>query len=122
MANPLRGEVEFVQGGQRYTLHLGVNALCMAEALLGRKTHEISAALGARGDMSALRGMLWAGLKEHHDLSLEDAGALLQARGIQKATEDMIRALKLAFPEPKVVTARPRKAARGTGSNSLTDG
>lgn len=122
MANPLRGELEFVHAGQKYVLLLDVNALCMAEALLGLKSHEITQSIVAGGHMSALRGVLWAGLKEHHDLSLDEAGRLLQALSVATATQKMVAAIKLSFPPPKAPKDRPRTAARGTGSNSTDAG
>lgn len=120
MANPLRGEVEFVHDGQRYTLRLDVNALCIAEAVTGLKSHEISRAIVNGGHMSALRAAFCAGLKANHDLSLDEAGQLLGAVRVPRATELMVRSIKLAFPEPS--KANPRKAARGTGSSSTAAG
>jgi|ERR1700758_1476455 len=122
MANPLRGEVEFVEDGHTYVLVLGVNEICAAEGLLGRKAHEISAALTRGGDMSALRGVMWAALKPKHNLSLDESGRLLQAVGLAKATALMIEAMRLAFPEPEKTAANPRKAARGTGRRSTANG
>jgi hypothetical protein len=121
MVNPLRGELAFVQDGSTYTLVLDVNALCAAEALLNLKSHEIGASLKEGGHLSALRGALWAGLKRHHDLSVDEAGVLLQRIGVGRAAELMEQALKLAFPDvdPK---ARPRVAVRGTGSRSTAAG
>lgn len=123
MANPLRGEVEFVQDGSTYVLVLDVNALCAAEALLGQKSQEIARALALGGHMSVLRGLLWAGLKRHHNLALEEAGVLLQAMGLGQASAKMVEAMRLAFPEEKgPAKPGPRRAARGTGKRSSANG
>lgn len=123
MANPLKGELEFVQDGSTYVLVLDVNALCAAEHLLNLKAQQISHALATGGHMSVLRGLLWAGLKRHHDLTLEEAGRLLQAIGLERATQLMDEALRLSFPDPKKdAKPNPRKAARGTGPRSTATG
>lgn len=60
--------------GREYALRYSVNAVCGLEDKLG------SLAELTRNPLSCLRGLLWCGLMEtEKGITLEDAGALLQA-------------------------------------------
>ena len=60
--------------GRDYALRYSVNAVCCLEDKLG------SLAELMRNQLSCLRGLLWCGLMETEKrITLEDAGALLQA-------------------------------------------
>lgn len=60
--------------GREYALRYSVNAVCCLEDKLGSLT-ELT-----RNPLSCLRGLLWCGLMEtEKGITLEDAGALLQA-------------------------------------------
>ena len=60
--------------GREYALRYSVNAVCCLEDKLG------SLAELMRNQLSCLRGLLWCGLMEtEKGITLEDAGALLQA-------------------------------------------
>lgn len=97
MANPHRGEVALVAGDKTYTLALTINAVCELEDLLQKSVSEIEQ---DRGSIRTLRAMLWAALREHHPMDLEDAGRLMQEAGASAAGEAVRKAVSLAFPAP----------------------
>ena len=115
--NPLRGETPLIAGGKSYTLVLDINAQCEAEEALGMPMASI-VVLGD-GSVKVVRALLWASLLRHHsELSLEDAGRLMDQATFPIAKEAVAKALRNAEPEA-APEANPRKAGRaGTGSKA----
>lgn len=114
MANEIKGEVEFVAGPDRFILVFDVNALCEVESILGRPTSELTDKI-TTGDMRVLRAFMWGGLREKHpDISLVEAGDIIQEGGVGAASGIVLAALVAAFPAPaKVKANRPRRARSG---------
>lgn len=91
----MKGEAKL--GG--YTLAFDFNALCDAEAVVG----PIGAAMTeiAKGSFSTIRALVWAGLKKHHDKTLEQSGEIIAEVGFTEAAEAVGLAMQTAFPEAK---------------------
>lgn len=116
MTNPLRGEVPLQIGDTLLTLKLGVNALCAAEALLGRKAKLILDEIEAAEDgpsLEVLRGLTWAALRKHHgDMHLIEIGELIEEHGAPLFLDAVLRALQSAFgkaTEDKEAPNPPKK-------------
>jgi hypothetical protein len=119
-----KGEVSIEADGKRYTLAFSINALCELEDKLGESVADIGS-LAAKGKrFSTIRTVFWAGLHDHHpDLTLQDAGKIISAMGIEAADAAVAEAFGLAFPEVKAAPVpleiKPAPAARArTGSRS----
>ncbi|SEI68207.1 hypothetical protein SAMN05518849_101542 [Sphingobium sp. AP50] len=99
--NPLRGEVPLVLGERRLTLKMGVNALCAAEPVLGKKTRAILDDLEDSFDgpaMDTIRVMIWAGLRRHHpDVHLIEVGEMIEEFGAPRFLDAILKGMKSAF-------------------------
>lgn len=125
MANPHRGEVSFDADGTLYTLHFSTNAFCELEAEMGVGLMQIAALLDKpeKLSMQNLRLLFWAGLRDRHpDISLTDAGRIMDAFGMLDAIQLAAKAFEAAFPAPQVAgpLGGNRKARRAatTGKRS----
>lgn len=101
MANPLRGEASFEVEGETYRVHYTWNAAAEFEEAAGRPLSDALLDI-AREKLSAksLRAMLWAGLQEHHpEVTLKEAGRLIDRMGRREAQRVMGVALRYFFPE-----------------------
>jgi hypothetical protein len=121
MANLLKGEVAFVEGGKRYILCLNHNALCELEVALAMEGGDFSAAF--RGP-SAIRQVFKIGLAEHHpEMTDKDVGLLLTELGRDRPALLAFEALKWAMPDAEEANApvdppqanRKTRRAAGTG-------
>lgn len=115
MANPLKGEVAFEAGGASYTLVLTTYGLAAAEKHLG----EPLPPLMQRGEIgfNVILAVFYGGLLTRHDLSVREAGEVVDLLGFERAAGIMAEAFQLAFPQ--VTGGNPRKAkAAGTGRPS----
>lgn len=98
MANPHRGEVTFEVDGKSYTLMLNTNAICELEAEMNKGIDEIAMSMTR---LSTLRGMLWAALRAHHpEVTLPEAGAMIDKVRRTSAMKAVNDALAAAFPKP----------------------
>ncbi|MBG6116792.1 hypothetical protein IWY39_000596 [Sphingobium sp. JAI105] len=99
--NPLRGEVPLVLGDVTLTLKLGINALCVAEPMLGRKARAILDDMEDDRDGPALdtiRVLTWAGLRKHHaDYHLIQIGELMEEFGPAVFSNAILASLESAF-------------------------
>lgn len=100
MSNSVSGRVTFEVEGRAYALVLDVNALIELEGVLGVKAGDITGKIGHDGlSLTEVRALLWAGLqREHPDVSLPAAGALVQALTPKVAVLKAIEAVAAAFP------------------------
>ena len=119
--NPLRGEVPLVLGTLALTLRLGINALCIAEPVLGKKSRAI---LDDMEDpdgpaLDTIRVLTWAGLRKHHpDYHLLQIGELIEEYGPAVFSNAILASLASAFgqAEGKKGANPPKpKKARKTG-------
>jgi hypothetical protein len=121
MANSVKGEVSVEADGEtkgitfephsdrlpenlrgRYTLLFSINALCELEEKMGGAVTDIaSLAMGGKR-FTTIRNVFWAGLRDYHpDITLQDAGRIITAIGLEKADEAIGLAFGLTFPETK---------------------
>ncbi len=101
MGNPHRGEASFDIGDRAYRVRYSWNAAATYEDAAGMPLSDALLDI-AREKLSArsLRAMLWAGLQEHHaDVTLKDAGRLIDGMGRKEAQRVMGVALRYFFPE-----------------------
>jgi hypothetical protein len=101
MGNPHRGEASFEVEGKAYRVRYSWNAAAEYEEAAGKPLSDALFDI-ARERLSArsLRAMLWAGLQEHHqDVTLKDAGRLIDRMGRKEAQRVMGVALRFFFPE-----------------------
>lgn len=110
MANPIKGEVDFVVGLKTYTFKLGHNARATAEGLLGKPLRLIVAELSDIENLTheTVRGLVFAGLHQHQpELSLFDVGDLMDEVGDEYVGEVLKQAFELSAP--KADPSRPPK-------------
>ena len=94
MANPLRGEVELKAGEKTYVLRYTTNALVELEERTGRSVMDIA----NRPSFKDARALVWAGLiHANPDLTLEQAGEIMDAAGFTEAIQAASQALRKAF-------------------------
>ncbi len=101
MGNPHRGEASFEVEGKAYRVRYSWNAAAEYEEASGKPLSDALFDI-ARERLSArsLRAMLWAGLQEQHsDVTLKDAGRLIDKMGRKEAQRVMGVALRYFFPE-----------------------
>jgi hypothetical protein len=114
MANPARGEYEFVVGDTSYTLVLGSNALCEVEAHLKTRLGEVVKVLESGSpSIEYIRALLWGALRKHHrGFSIEQVGDIIDRAGMARVGEAIGETMRLAFPdaEAKADNANPQKA------------
>lgn len=118
MANRTKGEFTLDVGGERYTLVVDINACCAVESLLGVTYVQASMQI-ARGSITALRGLLWAALQRHHKgTTLEDAGEILQAIGVDTFTATLETVAAESTPDAgdlQVIGIQPKKEPDAAG-------
>lgn len=117
MANPIKGEIAFEVEGQDYVLLLDFNALCDLE-------DDFPGLMDGTAELKspkAIRRVFHAGLAAHHpDVTLQEAGSLIHAIGLDGAGDLVRRSFEAAFPTAKGGddAARPRKAPAKAGAGS----
>lgn len=99
------GEVRVEVGGEVYTLAFTPNALCDLEDATGKTVVQVGRDLDAMlldEDMSVkmLRMLVHHALSEHHpDLDLKGAGQVMRKLGLAEASQKVMEAFMLAFPD-----------------------
>jgi len=120
MANPLKGEIEFEAGGQKYTFRLGTNELVAIQTAWGIEPHNGSLFWERLRNVSAPSALLEVfthGLKRSHaELSKAEIGDIIDTVGLEKAVTVFARALKWTMPDKSERT--DPKAKTGTGAKS----
>jgi hypothetical protein len=103
MATP-NGTVSFDAGGEAHTLRFTTNALCLFEQRSGMTQLEAAQELAFAKDTplgvsaKTLRALYWAGTGKG-DMTLEQAGDLVDSIGRREAVRIAIEAFDAAFPE-----------------------
>lgn len=109
----LTGRVSFKADGRQWRLYFGMNALCELEANV-KDEDQLKALLSTgNANFNTVRVAVWAALVEHHpNLTIEDAGRLVDHLGLRQMGAKVGQALIAAYPTVKGEgSARPRKAA-----------
>lgn len=126
--NPLRGEVPLTLGNGdkaiHLTLKLGINALCAAEQMMGKKSRAILDDMEDPRDgpsLDTIRVLVWAGLREYHpEYHLIQVGELIEEFRVPIFNRAILDGLASAFgtaedrKSPNPPKAKPRKKT-GTG-------
>jgi hypothetical protein len=101
MANKQRGEVGFELDGVNYTLRFSTNAMCELEDATGVPVLQLANSLQDERSVSikTLRAMFAAGLSDTSDISIKEAGDIIDGLGIPRAGELIGQAFMAAFPE-----------------------
>ena len=113
MSNPHRGEASFEVEGKAYRVRFSWNAAAEYEEAAGKPLSDALFDI-ARERLSArsLRAMLWAGMQEHHqDVTLKEAGRLIDKMGRKEAQRVMGVALRSFFPELEKLEKAPDPTA-----------
>lgn len=105
MPNPHRGEVSLKAGEKTYTLAFTINSVCELENHLDKSLSDIVAGMGR---VSVVRAVLWAGLRHHHGVSIEEAGDIMHEAGAAATSEAINEAMMLAFPQPAGAAGKNR--------------
>jgi hypothetical protein len=123
-SNPRKGEVEFTLGEKSYTLLFSINALCVLEERMGGGSFvELANAMRDpdKVGLSTLRTLFWSGLYERHEeLTEKEAGQLMHDLGLVEASNLVMKAFTLSFPEVKAPGPLPqagKKRAVSTGKS-----
>lgn len=99
MANPARGEVALAVADTEYTLKFSTNAICELEDRLDKGLNVIVANMER---LTTVRALLWAGLRaKHPEVTITQAGEMIDRIGMAQATEVIGKALTAAFPTPE---------------------
>lgn len=114
MANRNRGEIGFEALAAQWTLKLGTNAMCEIEDATGKAFTEVGEIMAdtKRVTIKLMRVIFWGALRDHHaDISIKDAGAIIDDIGMQEAGRLIGEAFQAASPDQNGGAARPPKAA-----------
>ena len=109
------GTVRFEAGGKDRALRFTTNALCLLEDKLDLSAMQIGNELQFGVSIVTLRGMFWAGLGDD-EMTLAQAGEIIDAVGIKRAREIATEAFAAAFPDEEgdaTSNEGPPKAAAG---------
>lgn len=113
MANPIKGEVSFESSGKTYTFRLGINSQVMLEERLKMSVQKYIREHGDDLGAGDIRLLFYAGLHQHHHLSEEEAGNLIDEIGVARAAEIFLEAAQLAAPKTNGEdTSRPQVSAK----------
>ncbi|MGE4339149.1 MAG: hypothetical protein AB7E55_24720 [Pigmentiphaga sp.] len=110
MANKHRGEVSVHLAGKDLVLCFGINQIVDLEDRLGVDVNGIEVML-RNPSMKTIRAVLWAGLRKHHNLSIDEVGDLITPAEIPLAMSKAGEAIALAFPDGEGQSSNPQKGA-----------
>lgn len=115
MGNSLRGEADLQVGDRTFGLVFCWNAAVEFEDAAGRSLWE---AMVGKLTAKSVRAMLWAGLREKHpEVTLEEAGRLIDVAGREKAVAVMKKAMRHFFPElDKILGTEPPGGGSGAAA------
>jgi len=115
MANAARGTMALAIGAVDYTLAFTTNALCELEEAAGMPAPQFLASLEDPKNppgIKPIRLLLWAGLLDHHNLTLKEAGGLIDEVGLDVLAEKLGAAVSQSMPEPEPAVGREAGRAK----------
>lgn len=126
MANRVIGEASFDLGGKKYTLCFNNDALVQLEDQLDRGIVAITSEVQLwtkepeRIRLKWIRALLWAGLRKHHpNMSIEDAGELIEQSDATTVLNAVGDAMQKAFGSSvETKSDRPTNGASSTGTGT----
>ena len=102
MANKSRGEVSLELGGKTYLLKFVTNSICDMEEAANLSMAELGARVQGNPGKRDLRLLLWGGLRKNYpNMTLRQAGELLDDADNALVGEKLGEAFRLAFPDPE---------------------
>lgn len=119
MANPHKGEVSFDALGKSYTMRLGTNARALVEDRMGVSWSSLMCRPAEEWRERDAIVIMWAGLHQHHQMTEQEVGDLIDAVGAEEVGRLLLKAFGVANPkEDASGAARPpkRRAQTGTGT------
>lgn len=128
MANPHKGEVVLQREGGPLTLRFDVNALAELEDLLDASCAVIISRMASDMRLNLLKALVWAACREHHpEVTLKEAGRIIQDVSVPAAEAAVTEAVRRAFPDPTEdgqATGDPPTPppADGNGPTSISSG
>lgn len=114
MANPFKGEALVNVDAGEFTLAYTLGA-CVAieDKFDGKPLNDVLATLQTDGNKqppaSTMQIIIWAGLKKHHQMTLDEVGDLISLHEMDAWSDGLVRAFNLAAPEG-AGKGNPRKA------------
>jgi len=78
---------------------INLNALINFEEATGKSLMKMKA--GDEFSLKDIRALLWAGLNEFEEISLEEAGSLVNIHNIEKVSKKIMEVYENAIPEAK---------------------
>ena len=99
MSNSLTGKIDCVADSKTWHLQFTINGLCALETELGAgEILDVQKLIGEKPSMTMLRTLFWASLQENHPgTTKEQAGTIMSAVGLVRATELVSTALVAAL-------------------------
>lgn len=117
MANPFKGEVSFDALGKTFTMRLGVNARALVEERMGIAWTALMARPAAKWRERDAIVIMWAGLFQHHKMTEEEVGDLIDQVGSETISALILKAFGAAAPKGDANgTPRPPQRRRRTGT------
>ena len=111
--NSKRGGVTLTVDGVDYTFRITTNALIAYKDMMGHSFQEGLEAIQAnQDDFRTARAVIWAALAHDKDISVEDAGDVMDAVGLPAALAAFTEAVSLAFPPPDAAAVGNGKAVK----------
>lgn len=103
--------------GVVFKLRFSINAMIAFEQVTGHKVADLGPEIKAMGkagmDVVLLRQIFHALLHDYHpEMSLSDAGLMMSDLGLLEASDVVMRAMLLAFPEAKETPVRGKSKPR----------
>lgn len=119
MGNPYKGEVSFDAMGKTFTMRLGTNARALVEERMGTSWNALMLRPAAEWRERDAIIIMWAGLYQHHKMTEEEVGDLIDEIGPEEVSRITIKAFGLANPkEAPGGNPRPPKRRSQTGTGT----
>lgn len=102
---PNKGAVTLAVGDTQHSLRFSTNAMVLFEETYGQNFTSVESF--ARGvdvgsvSFRCLRALIYAGLSDDTDITLKQAGAVIDDVGFPEAMRVVLEAVRIAFPEPE---------------------
>jgi hypothetical protein len=110
MANPMKGEALVRVSTGEFTLAYNFAAAAMIEAEFGKPLGKVMIELQESQSVTDMMKVIWAGLKKHHGLSLDEVGDIVTMAEADQWGEAMGRAMANPDAASEGKQARPPKA------------
>ncbi len=115
MANPHKGEVDFVVAGKKYVLRFTTNSIVTAEEEFGQPFLQMCSELQDedKQTIGTFRRVLWVGLLQHHPkITLAQCGDLMDEFGHEEFGAKIGEALERSFQIGSKKRRRARRSRR----------